>query len=230
MFVGDSLLVAPVMSESGGRNVYLPKGRWYDFYHELSPEDGPALIPRDQVPIDRIPLYVRAGSILPLGPVMQFSSEKPVDPLSVHLFAFAPAPNLQTVEYSLYEDDGASRDYLKHAFQRTNLKLEQTDGEVRFTAHVLSGDSLYKINDQRRILIYLHHFEGRPVQARVDGDIAQLSPPWITPSRLEVGKAPLSWGIDDNTGDAWIYVPGGRTHDSKVEVVVKLAPRAVNAK
>ena len=42
---------------------------------------------------------------------------------------------------------------------------------MRFTAHVLSGDSRYKINDQRRILIYFHHFEGRPVEVRVDSDI-----------------------------------------------------------
>ena len=95
---------------------------------------------------------------------------------------------------------------------------------MRFTAHVLSGDSRYKINDQRRILIYLHHFEGRPVQVRIDGDIAQFSPTPITPSHLNAEKAPLSWGIDDNTGDAWIFVPGGRKHDREVEVVVKRFP------
>ena len=136
---------------------------------------------------------------------------------------------LQTAEYSLYEDDGErSRDYLKNAFQRTNLKFEQTDGGVRFTAHAFSGDNRYSINDQRRILIYLHHFDGRPVQVRVDGDIAQFSSTQITPSRMEANQVPLSWGIDDITGDAWIFVPGERTHDSKVEVVVKLAPRTAN--
>jgi alpha-glucosidase len=229
MFVGDSLLVAPVMNESGGRSVYLPKGRWYDFYHERSPEDGPAFIQRDQVPLNRIPLYVRAGSILPLGPVMQFSSEKAIDPLSVHLFAFVPSRNSQTVEYSLYEDDGDSRDYLKNAFQRTTLKFEQTDSEVHFTAHVFSGNNRYRINNQRCILIYLHHFEGHPVEVRVDGELAQSLPSQTTPSNAEADQVPLSWGIEKETGYAWIVVPRERTHDSKVEVIVKLAPRTANA-
>jgi hypothetical protein len=160
---------------------------------------------------------------------MQFSSEKAVDPLSVYLFAFAPSRNAQTAEYSLYEDDGDSRDYLKNAFQRTNLKFEQTDSEVHFTAHVFSGDTRYRINNQRRILIYLHHFEGHPVEVRVDGELAQSFPSQTTLRYAETDQVALSWGMDKETGYAWIFVPSERTHDSKVEVIVKLSPRTTNA-
>src|SRR5262249_47636526 len=88
-FIGDDLLVAPLFNDRGDRKVYLPNGLWYDFFHEQTPESGGREIERESVPLNRLPVYVRAGAVIPLGPSMQYTAEKPVDPLSVHIYSFS---------------------------------------------------------------------------------------------------------------------------------------------
>ena len=108
--VGDRLLAAPVLTPGGRRKVYLPAGRWYDF------QTGKAVLgPQTlalQVPLDGIPVYVRAGSILPLGPVVQHTGQAPDDPLEVRIYPGANA------HFSLYEDDGETYRYERGAFSR----------------------------------------------------------------------------------------------------------------
>jgi alpha-glucosidase (family GH31 glycosyl hydrolase) len=101
---GRSLLVAPVVEKGAtARPLYLPRGAWYDFWtgERL---DGGREISRP-VDLETIPLYVRAGSILPLGPVKQFAAEKVDGPLSLSIYPGADA------SFLLYEDDGASFNY-----------------------------------------------------------------------------------------------------------------------
>src|SRR5262249_45505160 len=128
-FVGDNLMVAPLFNDKGDRKLYLPKGLWYDFFAEQPPEAGGGESERASVPLNRLPVYVRAGAIIPLGPVMQYTAEKPVDPLTVHVYSFAAedtAEDAQTGEFELYEDDGRSNDYQNGKFQRTHLRFEQS--------------------------------------------------------------------------------------------------------
>lgn len=70
---GRSILVAPVMREDGNRSVYLPEGVWYDFFSKESKE-GRQWITQD-CPIDRIPIWLKGGSVIPFGPVVQSTSE-----------------------------------------------------------------------------------------------------------------------------------------------------------
>jgi len=103
---GPALLVNPV-TETGAtsRELYLPKSKWYDFWtgHAL---DGGRVI--DAVaPLDRIPIYVRAGSILPMGPDIQYSTEKPADPIELRVYTGADA------SFTLYEDENDNYDYEK---------------------------------------------------------------------------------------------------------------------
>ncbi|MCK5737703.1 DUF5110 domain-containing protein [bacterium] len=85
-------------------DVYLPAGSdWYDFWaHEKY--DGGQWIQRD-TPIDIMPLYVRAGAIVPLGPDLQYVDEKPADPLEIRIYSGADAT------FTLYEDEGDSYRY-----------------------------------------------------------------------------------------------------------------------
>ena len=77
--LGPSLLVAPVFNEEGRCRVYLPAGRWYDFWDGSTVEGGGCL--DLTVPLDQIPIYVRAGSILPFGEDRDFVDQKPWDRL-----------------------------------------------------------------------------------------------------------------------------------------------------
>ncbi len=98
---GENLLVAPVVEKgAAARQVYLPKGSWYDFWTNERIEGGREI--SRNIDIETIPLYVRAGSILPLGPVKQYTTEAVDQPLSVLIYSGADS------SFLLYEDDGIS--------------------------------------------------------------------------------------------------------------------------
>ncbi len=78
---GPAILVNPV-TEPGAttRHLYLPKAKWYDFWTGRATEGGAV---DAAAPLERIPLYVRAGSIVPMGPDEQYTDEKPADPIEL---------------------------------------------------------------------------------------------------------------------------------------------------
>jgi alpha-D-xyloside xylohydrolase len=108
-FFGPSLLVNPV-TEPGAtmRHLYLPEGKWFDFWTGATIEGGLAV--DAAAPIERIPLFVRAGSILPLGPDVEYASEKPADPIEVRVYRGANG------SFTLYEDENDNYNYEKGTF------------------------------------------------------------------------------------------------------------------
>jgi alpha-D-xyloside xylohydrolase len=114
---GPSILVNPV-TEPGAtsRHIYLPDATWYDFWTG-STARGPRFtdIP---APLDRLPLFVRAGGILPLGPDIEYASEKPADPLEIRVYRGANG------EFTLYEDEGDNYDYEKGAYATISFSWE----------------------------------------------------------------------------------------------------------
>src|SRR5262249_12798349 len=127
-FVGDDLLVAPV-TDAHGRDVYLPAGTWYDFWDEQPVTAGGATVSRPNVPLDRIPVFVRAGAILPLGSTSvappQYTAERPNDPLAVHSSAF-PAGAPHTSTFDVYDDDGLTMSYEAGKLARTRFAFPQS--------------------------------------------------------------------------------------------------------
>jgi alpha-glucosidase len=114
--LGDRVLAAPVLDKGGARKVYLPAGDWFDGNTGNAVAGGQAL-DLTPVPLDVIPFFVRAGTILPLGPVTQSTAE-PEDPLEVRIYPGANAA------FSLYEDDGDNYDYEKDAFTRIPMQWD----------------------------------------------------------------------------------------------------------
>jgi len=104
---GPALLVNPVTkAEATSRTLYLPAGAtWYDFWTGASLKGGQIITAA--APLETMPLYVRAGSIIPIGPELQWSNEKPADPIELRIYPGADG------EFTLYEDDGASFGYEK---------------------------------------------------------------------------------------------------------------------
>jgi alpha-glucosidase len=102
---GKGVLTAPVLNEGGKRSVYLPKDTWYDF-NTGAVLKGPLTFTVNEK-LDETPIYVRAGTILPLGPVIQYSEQRSDNPLEIRIY---PGKN---GSFNLVEDDGVSYNYLK---------------------------------------------------------------------------------------------------------------------
>jgi alpha-glucosidase (family GH31 glycosyl hydrolase) len=103
---GRDVLVAPVTQEgANNRTLYLPRGTWYDFWTNERMEGGREI--SRPVDLATMPLYVRAGAILPFGPVKQYATEQTQGPLTVKVY-----PGVDG-EFTLYEDDGVTFDFLK---------------------------------------------------------------------------------------------------------------------
>jgi alpha-D-xyloside xylohydrolase len=103
---GPAFLVNPV-TEPGAttRHLYLPKSKWYDFWTGSEFEGGRAI--DSAAPLDRIPLFVRAGSVVPLGPDVQYSTEKPADPIELRVYPGADG------DFTIYEDENDNYNYEK---------------------------------------------------------------------------------------------------------------------
>ena len=107
-FVGRDLMIAPVlMAGATARDVYLPEGSWYDV-RSGDCHDGPARIHASATLDEDVPLYARGGSVVPGGPTMASSDERPVDPLTFDIYLDVEGH----AEGRLYEDDGRSMAYL----------------------------------------------------------------------------------------------------------------------
>lgn len=107
---GPSLLVCPVTQPGATtRRVYLPAGTsWTDFWTGQPVKGGQTVAA--PAPIDRMPLYVKAGAIVPLGPYLQYAGEKPADPIELRIYRGADGA------FTLYEDEGDNTNYERGAF------------------------------------------------------------------------------------------------------------------
>jgi alpha-D-xyloside xylohydrolase len=86
--LGPDLLVAPMFVPRGRRNIYLPAGRWYDFWTDQR-FDGARWITYD-AELETLPLFVRAGAVIPMGPELQYANERSWDPLSFEVYPGNP--------------------------------------------------------------------------------------------------------------------------------------------
>ncbi len=130
---GKCFLVAPITRyKARSRKVYLPglspeasaKGdgaSWYDFW---TGREVPAGALDAAAPYDAIPLFVRAGSIVPLGPEIQYIGEKPQDPITLYVYAGADD------DFTLYEDDGLTYGYEKGAYSEIPIHWDDASATL----------------------------------------------------------------------------------------------------
>jgi alpha-glucosidase/alpha-D-xyloside xylohydrolase len=115
---GPDLLVAPVVEKGAtSRSLYLPRGLWYDYWTEELLEGGREM--SRPVDLETMPLYVRAGSVIPLGPVREWTDQEVGEPVT--LVVYPGADGVST----LYEDDGISFDYRDGAFSRIAMEWHE---------------------------------------------------------------------------------------------------------
>lgn len=103
---GESLLVAPVFEDASTRDsIYLPAGQWHDYWDGTVYKNatGGSIINGYDAPLQKLPLFVKAGAIIPMWPEMLYFNEKPHDPITLDIYPYG------STNFTMYEDDGVTR-------------------------------------------------------------------------------------------------------------------------
>ncbi len=156
-YFGDALLVAPVLTRDRHRQVYLPEGTWYDFATGERVAGGQEFF--TVAALDHVPVYVKAGSVLPRS----WSTDVPATPHVEHLLLDVyPGDG----DGTLYEDDGLTHGYQTGACVRTRFTVRD-DGAVTVAGHRPEGEPQ---GDTRRIRLRVA-LDGPPVAVTVNGTV-----------------------------------------------------------
>lgn len=135
--VGEDVLVAPIMRPGlTERLVYLPEGLWYDFWTG-KPYSGKSMI-RAMAPLETVPMFVRGGAILALGPEMKFVGARPLDSI---MFSIYPDEQGKAAT-KLYEDDGLTPDYKRGVFRRTSITAKR-EKDGKYLVNVSAPEGSY---------------------------------------------------------------------------------------
>jgi alpha-glucosidase/alpha-D-xyloside xylohydrolase len=162
---GRDILVAPV-TEKGAvtRRLYLPRGTWYDYWTGERIDGGKEI--SRTVDLATIPLYVRAGSIVPFGPVKQYTTEKVDGPLTLLVYEGADA------ECAIYEDDGATFDYRRGAWM--GIRASWNDRTRTISVRLAEGSRMLAPAPRRLDLMLSSGqeprsamFDGNPLEIRL---------------------------------------------------------------
>lgn len=200
---GDDLLAAPVTKQGEWKwRVYLPKGAWYDYWTGR-PTMGPEEITVD-APINSIPIFVRAGAIIPTQQVVQYTDEAPINPLTFQIYPGEDSSRLY------YEDDGLSFDY------REGKSLTEKVGVSRsaqgITVEVSARQGSYT-PPPRSMVFAIHAQRNRPTSVKVDGNALGAQ---VTQQEFE--KAARGWFYDSDKNILSIKVPDeGRPVTARIE-------------
>jgi alpha-glucosidase len=184
--------VAPVTKDYDiSRRVYLPRGVWYDFWTDHR-YVGPTEI-EAAAPMDRIPLFVRGGAIIPSQQDVQYTKQAPIDPLTLDVYPDGTSSRLY------YEDDGISFDYQHGVSLRQQLTAMQEAHGVRVEISAREGSFT---PPARSWVIKIHGQKVQPRQVAVaGGELAGQ------PSVKVLQEASEGWAYADDAGVVWIRVP-----------------------
>jgi alpha-glucosidase len=153
---GAFILVIPVESRHTIAKAYLPKGHWYDFYSDRC-ESGGRVVYAD-APIERLPLFVKAGAIIPVQAAVPHALQPPEGPLEIHLYR-----GRRPSHFTYYEDDGTSTRYRQGFYHLRRMHLTAD----RFVIEAAEGNYRTKF---KRLKICLHGFRRDPDKpVRVNG-------------------------------------------------------------
>ncbi len=200
---GPNLMVAPVIwANATSRRVYFPPGKWisYDEGFEIA---GGATI-GVSAPRNRLPLFVRAGAILPTAPDMMFSGEKPWDPITLDVWPSG------TSNGSLYQDDNNSQAFTRGESTTTTFScVEQAGKSVAFTIKPSNA----KFGPKRWIAKF--HLTSIPTAVKLDGK----------PLAKAAAKS-AGWAFDAKTGTLTVNLPGAKAaHSLAIALNGSIRPR-----
>ncbi|MCC9136031.1 TIM-barrel domain-containing protein [Pontibacter silvestris] len=165
---GEALMVAPFTSQESFGEVYFPKGsRWYNLYTgEVTNGNQEKII---QLEYNKLPVFVKESSIIPMQSLVQSTAEQPTDTLTIHVYQGNIANS-----FVYYEDDGESYDYEKGDFYKRSINYDPRRKTITFDK--AEGDFKSKFNN---VKLVLHGF-GNTSRVKVDGKNTALKDDFIS--------------------------------------------------
>ncbi len=143
------------------REVYLPKGTtWYDFWTGKIQQGGQRL--SAEAPMEKIPLYVRAGSILPMGPFLQYATEKPADPIELRVYPGADG------SFVLYEDENDNYNYEQGMYSTIRFSWNDADHTLQIENRSGSFPGMLNTRTIRVVVVEENRGTGIDIEAEAD--------------------------------------------------------------
>jgi len=200
---GEWLLVAPVYEDTIVRNdIYLPAGKWIDYWDGRE-YNGPTTLNAYDAPLDKLPMFVKAGAIIPMYPEMLHDREKPKDPVTLDLYPFGKS------SFSLYEDDGLTREYQAAGFARTLIEVDAPkaldEPGTQVTVRVGAAKGTYKGMPASRAYVVDIHLPAKPASVKVGERVVQafeVPPAGRGADRAARDKARAAF---DAAPEGWLY-------------------------
>jgi alpha-glucosidase (family GH31 glycosyl hydrolase) len=181
---GDAFLVAPVWADLNSMDIYLPKGYdWIDYWTK-EVHHGGQTISYDTSDVERLPLFVKAGSIIPMGQAAEWIDPAAAPgPLTIDIY-----PAEKPSAFTLYEDDGVTTRYQSGEYAKTSLKVSEEKGEIDVAIGAAIGEYKGK-PESRRMALAINLLPQAPLKVLRNGAEMKMA----------------------NNGDAWSYNPQNHT-------------------
>lgn len=198
--LGNSILVAPICKpDSEYREIYLPDGIWYDFYTGERHIGGKYML--GYAPIDRIPLFVKQGSIIPMIDCQSYVGEKKLTSLELEIYPGAEC------EYVLYEDDGETFAYEQGEYSITNFNCRIDGNNLLFEVSPEKSD--YR-NTRERYLLKFRCIQKSSKVVKVNGEIIA--------EKKSAGGADCNnfWYFDENEKAIYVQISDSKTKTDHV--------------
>jgi alpha-glucosidase len=145
--LGAAILVAPVKPKQDFQKVYLPKGTWYNLYWGSKLSGGQEMVV--DLPQRQLPVFIKGGSILPMQSLVQSTSEKPSDTLTVHVYY-----GTEGGQFVYYEDDGISYGYEQGNYYKRSIRFDAAGHSIVWAPVEGKGSSKFS-----QIKLVLHGFD-----------------------------------------------------------------------
>ncbi|HXK19018.1 MAG TPA: TIM-barrel domain-containing protein, partial [Polyangiaceae bacterium] len=161
---GPAFLVNPVTAAGAtSRSVYLPSGTWYDFGTGSTVAGGNKITA--DAPLSQLPLYVKAGSIIPMGPMIQYATQS-IDPLEIRVYEGKDAT------FTLYEDEGDSYNYETGKYATIELSWSESAKQLTISAPAGSYPGMPTTRTFNVVFVAANHGAGLGVTATPDQVVA----------------------------------------------------------
>jgi alpha-glucosidase len=182
------------------REVYLPKGAWRDWWTGDVYEGEKSFA--YHAPLERLPLFVKAGSIVPMQQAMSFTGEKHVDTLSLHVF-----PGAKPTAVTVYDDDGETLNYARGQHVTVECRCEPKPGSLELTVGAPNG--AYPA-PWKQVEWKVGGIEREPAAVQVEGRNAARSQPKGT------ADGALGYSYDAASHTLTIRAPFGRRQTARI--------------
>jgi alpha-glucosidase len=147
---GEWFIIAPVYKSGGKRDsIYLPEGKWFDYWNGKK-YDGNRWLNNYDAPLEKLPVFVKDGAIIPMYPQMNYDGERRADSLTLDIYPFKKS------SFDLYEDDGITREHRNGAFAKTLIEVNK---EKNVDIKINAAKGFYNGKYEKRIYLLEVHGE-----------------------------------------------------------------------